>query len=292
MLDSIQLALSGMEGFSGGLRTIAANTANLSTTGFKAQRAEFAEQFHVAGMLSGAPGNASQAGGGLELLPGITDWRQGELRKTGNDLDLAIDGAGLFVLRRPDGSLVYTRAGQFVLDAEGRLVTRTDGSAVLARTASGALEDIDISALRTSAAQATTTLNFQGNLSSGAPSQTVAPLNVTDANGTSHTLSLTLTSVADPRLGSAGTVDGQTWQLELKDELGNPLALAGDGLLRFFGTTVDPASARVAASFAPAGAAPRSLDLVFGSDVTNFAAGPSATLRAGSIDGRPARSPV
>ena len=290
MLDSIQLALSGMEGYSAGLRVIAGNTANLSTPGFKGQRPDFAEQFHVAGMLAGSPGDASRAGGGLTVLANTTDWRQGELRQTGNDLDLAIDGQGLFVLKKAGGAQVYTRAGQFQFDASDTLVTRTDGSTVLARGTTGELAPISLAGLRTSPPRASTAIVFQGNLSSGATTQTIAPINVIDSNGATHALVLTATSVVDPNTPAVTTPDGHVWQLELKDEQGRVVGIDGDGLLRFIGSTVDPASASRTARFSPAGAAPMVLTLGFGGDLTNFSAGSTSTMAVKSVDGRAAGS--
>jgi len=59
--------------------------------------------------------------GGTRVVSTLAQFAQGEMRVTNNPLDLAIDGAGLFELERDDGSLVYTRDGQFRLDGEGVL---------------------------------------------------------------------------------------------------------------------------------------------------------------------------
>ena len=60
----------------------------------------------------------------------ITNFSQGELRATGNNMDVAMQGPGFFTVQMPDGSKGYTRDGEFMLDAQGQLVTK-QGYAVL-----------------------------------------------------------------------------------------------------------------------------------------------------------------
>jgi flagellar basal-body rod protein FlgG len=55
----------------------------------------------------------------------VRNFSQGSFSKTGNSLDLAINGDGFFQVQRPDGSLAYTRDGTFTLSSEGNIVTQT-----------------------------------------------------------------------------------------------------------------------------------------------------------------------
>jgi len=103
------------------LDTIANNLANASTVGYRAQHNQFSS---VLAAASGAPdSDLNQAINNYGILSGTTlDQSQGALQKTGNDLDLAIQGSGYFVVQTADGSM-YTRNGSFQVSAKGQLVT-------------------------------------------------------------------------------------------------------------------------------------------------------------------------
>jgi flagellar basal-body rod protein FlgG len=109
------------------------NLANVNTTGFKRSRAEFADLFYEARTRPGAPSpDGAALPSGIEMGQGVRpvatykDFNVGELRQTGNPLDLAIEGRGFFQVTTPDGELAYTRSGTFKTNAEGQLVN-TDG---------------------------------------------------------------------------------------------------------------------------------------------------------------------
>ncbi|MCW5221704.1 flagellar hook protein FlgE [Verminephrobacter aporrectodeae] len=114
-----QQGLSGLNAAGKNLDVIGHNIANTSTVGFKTQRAEFAEM--VASAIGSADG--ASAGIGVETDAIAQQFLQGNLSITGNNLDVAINGNGLFTLTMPDGTPAYTRSGNFKLDKEGRLVT-------------------------------------------------------------------------------------------------------------------------------------------------------------------------
>ncbi|HXF88972.1 MAG TPA: flagellar hook basal-body protein, partial [Xanthobacteraceae bacterium] len=118
MFSSILSAFSGMLGFSKGLDVISNNVANLNTPGFKAAELQFRDLFYRYSPLQG--GGAEQVGQGVSAGNTRTRYRQGELRETGNPLDLAIDGNGFFVLRK-DGETFFTRSGQFEFNGAGVL---------------------------------------------------------------------------------------------------------------------------------------------------------------------------
>ena len=114
-----QQGLSGLNAASKNLDVIGHNIANANTTGFKSSRAEFAEA--VASAVGSASGQTS--GIGVNVAAVTQQFRQGPITTTGNNLDVAINGNGFFVVRQPDGSTAYTRAGSFGLDKQGNLKT-------------------------------------------------------------------------------------------------------------------------------------------------------------------------
>ena len=116
---AFQQGLSGLNAASRGLDVIGHNIANANTVGMKSGRAEFSEIFAAS---VGAAGGISE-GLGAEVAVVSQDFSQGNLTITGNSLDLAINGQGFFQVQQADGSIAYTRAGQFKLDRDGRVVT-------------------------------------------------------------------------------------------------------------------------------------------------------------------------
>ena len=123
---SFQQGLSGLNAASKNLDVIGHNIANSNTVGFKASRAEFAEM--VASAIGSAGG--SSAGIGVETANVAQQFTQGNLNITGNNLDVAINGNGFFMLKLPDQTQAYTRAGNFKLDNVGNMVTN-DGAQIL-----------------------------------------------------------------------------------------------------------------------------------------------------------------
>ena len=123
---SFQQGLSGLNAASKNLDVIGHNIANSNTVGFKASRAEFAEM--VASAIGSAGG--SSAGIGVETANVAQQFTQGNLNITGNNLDVAINGNGFFMLKLPDQTQAYTRAGNFKLDKVGNMVTN-DGAQIL-----------------------------------------------------------------------------------------------------------------------------------------------------------------
>jgi flagellar basal-body rod protein FlgG len=119
-----------MESMQFRLDTIANNLANVNTTGFKRDRANFEDTFYLNPKLPGAldaDGNPTPTGIhlGLGSRPTSTqaDFRQGTFDTTNKDLDLAIEGRGFFQVKDPiTQQILYTRAGRFSLNADGTIV--------------------------------------------------------------------------------------------------------------------------------------------------------------------------
>lgn len=118
------------------LDTIANNLANVNTTGFKAQRAEFQDLMYQTVRASGAANSgaaqqpsALQVGLGSQFVASSGNFSQGAVQQTGNQTDLAITGDGFFKVEMPDGTSAYTRDGSFKINSTGELVT-SDGYAI------------------------------------------------------------------------------------------------------------------------------------------------------------------
>ena len=128
--SALRVARTGLEAQDARMRVIANNLANVGTTGFKKDRANFAtlayQEARVAGQASGAD---TRYAVGLNLGTGVRVEgtsriaTQGSLNITDNALDLALDGEGYFEVELPGGQIGYTRAGNFSRSSEGVLVT-------------------------------------------------------------------------------------------------------------------------------------------------------------------------
>jgi flagellar hook protein FlgE len=117
---TLQIALSGINAASTELETISHNIANNATTGFKRSRTEFADLFSQSG------GNKeTHAGQGVGVGLVRQEFSQGSVEITSRNLDLAIEGQGMFRVEER-GKAVYTRAGNFGLDQDGFIVNSQD----------------------------------------------------------------------------------------------------------------------------------------------------------------------
>ncbi len=114
---TFEIALSGINAASTELNTISNNIANNATTGFKRSRAEFADVYAQNTFTS----NHSTGGQGVRVANIRQDHTQGDMQFTDRNLDLAVEGNGLFRLE-DNGSALYTRSGNFGLDKEGFIV--------------------------------------------------------------------------------------------------------------------------------------------------------------------------
>lgn len=137
-MKSLSIAATGMLAQQRNVEVISNNIANLNTIGFKRQRAEFQDLFYQtlerAGAISTATGavtpNGVQIGAGVKTSSVYRIAEQGNVTSTGADFDLAISGRGYFRVELADGTEAFTRAGNFAVSADGRLVTE-DGYEVL-----------------------------------------------------------------------------------------------------------------------------------------------------------------
>ena len=130
-VSALQVARTGLEAQDARMRVIANNLANVGTTGFKRDRANFATLTYQDVRVAGARSSGETAyATGLNLGTGVSVqstsqiMTQGAISTTGNAFDLALDGDGYFEIQMPGGQLGYTRAGNFTLSSEGQLVTQ------------------------------------------------------------------------------------------------------------------------------------------------------------------------
>jgi len=118
MIGSLYAGISGLKANTSAMSVISDNIANVDTTAFKASKVQFSNVFNaVLGQ------SKMQIGRGVSMSGVMSNWNSGTLETTNNVTDLAINGAGMFIVRDPNNSgEYYTRAGQFEFDNIGNLV--------------------------------------------------------------------------------------------------------------------------------------------------------------------------
>ncbi len=128
MIEAIAASNTGLDASQDQLDTAGNNLANLSTTGYKANRVLFQDLLYTTLQAAGLTAPVgTQLGRGVQLSSTDKLFTEGPLENTGNPLNVAINGNGFFQVTLPDGSTAYTRNGSFVVNANGQLVT-TDGN--------------------------------------------------------------------------------------------------------------------------------------------------------------------
>ena len=130
MIRSLFIAKTGMDAQQMQLDTITHNLANVGTVGYKRSHAVFEDLLYQNMRQAGAQSTQqTQLPTGLQLGVGVRTsatarvFTQGALQQTENKLDVAINGNGFFPIQMPDGTVGYTRDGQFRVDAQGQIVT-------------------------------------------------------------------------------------------------------------------------------------------------------------------------
>lgn len=212
MSFALAAGVSGLQAHQKMLDVAGNNLANINTTGFKAGRILFsellAETIKKASQPTGTIGgsNPQQMGSGVGVAIISPNMAQGNISSTGNPLDLALEGAGYFVIS--DGSQnYYTRAGTFAIDADSNLVDPSTGY-IVQRTGTigedGGFQTSGVNNIKVPdvaiAAKATTSINVTGNLSAestlATPNTNVmtSALAFTTASGTTADLT---TKIAD-----------------------------------------------------------------------------------------------
>jgi flagellar hook protein FlgE len=186
MFNAFTTALGALNANAAGLNIVSNNLANLNTTGFKKEVAQFHDLMAEAFRQSG----------------------QGAVQTSGGNLDAAIQGDGFFVVRNSSGAELYTRAGNFRLDANGTLLTAT-GERVQGWSAKdgvvdagGPVGDIVLPLGSLLPPAVSTKFSIDANLNASAAEGTTfsVPVQAVDSLGQTHTLTVQLT-----RGAAAGT---------------------------------------------------------------------------------------
>ena len=130
MIRSLWIARTGLDAQQTQLDVISNNLANVSTNGFKRGRAVFEDLLYQTLRQPGAQSSQqTQIPSGLQLGTGVRPvstariFTQGNIQKTDNSLDVAVQGNGFFQVLLPDGTTGYTRDGSFQKDNQGQIVT-------------------------------------------------------------------------------------------------------------------------------------------------------------------------
>ncbi|MBD9477415.1 flagellar hook-basal body complex protein [Pseudoxanthomonas sp. PXM02] len=185
MFQALFNSLSGLFSFSRSLDTVSNNVANMNTPGFRGSDSFFEN-------IAGEHG-ARITGQGMRT-------GAGDMRQTGNSTDVAVEGGGFFVLRDLNGSLHYTRAGQFIFDEQGILIDSVSRFQVMGIDQHGNLAPVSLEGQRTLPAQATTRVTFSGNLQPDDDPHEITVANIYTAAGASQSLKIKFTKNPDPAL--------------------------------------------------------------------------------------------
>ena len=201
-MASFFIPLTGLSSDSTALNTIANDLANMNTTAFKSQTVNFSDLFYQKIGENGA-GDLIQSGAGTQVASTETNFNTGTTNSTGVDTDVALQGNGFFVVHNEDGN-VFTRAGNFSLDANGNLIT-SDGLNVMGYPATNGvintnapLTPINIPENYVQPPQATTSFSMNATLDSEAAvgSSTTGQVPVYDSLGKSYEATVTYTKTA------------------------------------------------------------------------------------------------
>ena len=130
MSNAMHVAKTGLNAQNTRMQVIANNLANVNTTGFKKDRANFESLLYQVIKESGAQtsgetktNSAFSVGTGVRIINSDKLFSQGNIVSTDNALDISIDGSGFFQVLMPDGRIGFTRNGAFGRNAEGLLTT-------------------------------------------------------------------------------------------------------------------------------------------------------------------------
>lgn len=181
-MRSLWSGVSGLQSHQVAMDVESHNIANVNTVGFKYSRANFSDQFSQTARPATAPEgelggkNAMQIGLGTQIVSTQQIFSQGSIETTDSNTDMAIQGNGFFIVS-PDGGLTryYTRNGQFTRDSLGNFVDnngyivqgwmRDEKTNTIDPT--GPIKNIVIEPGLSIPANATTEINYKGNLNSG-----------------------------------------------------------------------------------------------------------------------------
>lgn len=125
MNDALYIAATGLQAHQSNVDTVANNLANINTPGFKRTSANFHDVMRASAAAADGDTSGSSAASpvGVKVASTVKDFSAGDLRSTGNAMDIAIRGDGFIEVQMPDGSTAYSRGGTLVVDKDGLLAT-------------------------------------------------------------------------------------------------------------------------------------------------------------------------
>jgi flagellar hook protein FlgE len=220
-MPDFSIPLSGLTAESTALSAIANNLSNQNTTGYKDTSVLFSDLFYQNLGTTGS-GDPIQVGAGVEIGSMPSLFTQGSISATGVPTDVAIQGSGFFAVQNANGTIDYTRAGDFSVDSNNFLVT-SDGQQVLGYPAvngvinTGAgIAPLQLGAGTISPPTATANVQLTLNLDASSPAGTTfsTPITIYDSLGAAHTLTATFTS-AGPSAATGPDQGDSTWTYSL-----------------------------------------------------------------------------
>jgi flagellar hook protein FlgE len=237
MLRSLFSAISGLQAHQTKMDVVGNNIANVNTVGYKSSTTEFEDTLSQVLRNGSAPTataagtNPAQVGLGVRVGAISTNFQQGSAQSTGRSTDFMINGDGFFITSSGSQQL-YTRAGSFDVDGNGRLHT-PDGAILQGWMATngtintnGPIGPLSIPIGQVMAPQVTTNSTISGNLSADNPVQVQAQATVYDSLGAAHQVNYVLTP-------SATVPFNNQWTVTASDASGALTTTPASGLLTF-----------------------------------------------------------
>jgi flagellar hook protein FlgE len=255
VLRSMFSAISGLRAHQTKMDVTGNNIANVNTVGFKGSQTVFQDTLSQVIRAGGAPAadrggtNPAQIGLGVKVAATTTNWTQGATQSTGRSTDFMIEGDGFFVTRSGTESL-YTRAGSFDFDGEGKLVTPNGGvlqgwmaNAAGVVNSNGPIGDLTVPYGQLVNPKQTTTGAIGGNLPAGAATGTTYQTGVTmyDSQGVEQKVFYNFTKAAA----------ANTWTLDITHDNGTALVTGATVAFNAAGALTTPAAPGTLAAFTP-----------------------------------------
>jgi flagellar hook protein FlgE len=213
MSSAYSNALAGLTANSQAINIVSSNLANLSTAGYKDEQVSFEDLVNES--LNGFSNTSAISGS--TVAQATQQFTQGTLETTNNPYDAAIQGGGFFVVNTTSGQQLFTREGNFSVNAAGQLVTATGqfvqgwNAASGTLSTNGATSNIVLPTNIELPPAATTTFSVSANLTANATVGTTgatfsSPIQVYDAQGVAHSLTVTYTETAANTWGYSVTI--------------------------------------------------------------------------------------
>jgi flagellar hook protein FlgE len=255
MLRSMFSAISGLRAHQTKMDVTGNNIANVNTVGFKGSQTVFQDTLSQVIRAGGTPAadrggtNPAQVGLGVKVAATTTNWTQGATQSTGRSTDFMIEGDGFFVTRAGTENL-YTRAGSFDFDGEGKLVApngailqgwMADANGVV--NSNGPAGDLAVQYGQVVAPRQTTAGSVEGNLPAGAATGTSLQTNAVmyDSQGVAQKVYYNFTKAAA----------ADTWTLDIQHENGTNLVTGATVAFNSSGVMTAPAAPGTLAPFTP-----------------------------------------